>query len=165
MGSNISWTLATAVMLATEKIPEASQNNANQAAVVEFWFWIENLSCETIFVKMVCKLLKFIQRDSNVFVYWKVYTKNSAIALFFGGFLQFAHHFKEHCLTIFHSKFDHCSSARTWGKKLNCIKTSPYLAKIRLSKHSQDKSQELHVFCKCLALLCFELSGFENPRT
>jgi hypothetical protein len=25
MGSNISWTLATAVMLATEKIPEASQ--------------------------------------------------------------------------------------------------------------------------------------------
>jgi hypothetical protein len=36
MGSNISWTLATAVMLATEKIPEALQNNENQASVVEF---------------------------------------------------------------------------------------------------------------------------------
>ena len=51
------------------------------------------------------------------------------------------------------------------GKNLKCNKTSPYLANIRISKHTQDKSQELHIFCKYLALLCFELLDFENARS
>jgi hypothetical protein len=51
------------------------------------------------------------------------------------------------------------------GKNLNCVTTRAYLDNIRISKHSQDKSRELHIFCQLLAVLCFELLGFENPRS
>ena len=37
-------------------------NNANQAKLVRFQFWMENQNCETIFVKMVFELLKFVKK-------------------------------------------------------------------------------------------------------
>ncbi len=43
------------------------ENDANQAAVVEFWFLIKNQNCETILIKMVCKLLKFVQKVIAMF--------------------------------------------------------------------------------------------------
>ncbi len=47
---------------------------------------------------------------------------------------------------------------------LGQVKTRPYLANIRISRHSQDKKKSrVTFFCKFLALLCFELLGFENP--
>ncbi len=47
------------------------------------------------------------------------------------------------------------------GKNLNCIKTRAYLANIRISIYSQ----EFHITCKFVVLLCFKLLGFENPRS
>ncbi len=39
-------------------------------------------------------------------------------------------------------------------KLLGQVKSRPYLANIRISKHTQDKSR-VTFFCKFLALLCF----------
>jgi hypothetical protein len=50
-------------------------------------------------------------------------------------------------------------------ENLKCSKTRPYLANTKISKHSQDKSREIHIFCKFLALVCFELLTFENARS
>jgi hypothetical protein len=38
------------------------ENDAYPAAVVGFKFWIEFWYCETILVKMVCELLKSVQK-------------------------------------------------------------------------------------------------------
>jgi hypothetical protein len=45
------------------------ENEASRSALLRIWFWRENWNCETILVKMVCKLL--------------ISTKNKGIALFF----------------------------------------------------------------------------------
>jgi hypothetical protein len=47
------------------------ENDAKQAAVVEFLFLIEIPNCETLLLRMACELLKFALtlRDSHVFVY------------------------------------------------------------------------------------------------
>ncbi len=50
-------------------------------------------------------------------------------------------------------------------ENLKSSETRPYLANIRISQHSQDKSREIHFFCKFLALFCFELLVFENARS
>ncbi len=46
---------------------------------------------------------------------------------------------------------------RWLGKNINWNKNSPYKISITISKHYQDKTQGIHIFCKCFALLWFEL--------
>ncbi len=58
------------------------------------------------------------------------------------------------------------SDMTLWGmtreKKQNCNKS--IRSNITISEHSQE-IQELHISCKFLAFLCFELLDFETPRS
>ncbi len=68
------------------------ENNADWAALVGFWFWIENQNCETILVEMVIKLINPPKSNRMVlynwynFEYTTLSTQNIDIPLFFDEF-------------------------------------------------------------------------------